>query len=322
MRAVALLLVLASIAPASDEVKGSPFSSLIVFSGSLSDTGNAAAFSGDYPEPYYRNRTTNGPAAIDYLAKALQLSVDPSLHLVGKQGGTNFAVLHASAWGDAPIDLPVQLQAYLTSRNNVADPNALYFIFIGANDIVSATIEQDQNKSDELLRNGIQSVETAFRKLHAAGARTFYAPNNVDIGIAPVARQYGVAARATERTILFNRMWEDLLRKLERELDITIFRFDFFRQIADMMNVGGTLGFTNVTDACLPLYPGGCNLDRYAFLTELLPGARIHEFFGNALAAALVQQLNSSQCMEKRRCGEIPNLRPYAMIANPGENNQ
>jgi phospholipase/lecithinase/hemolysin len=318
----ALILPLAPLASANDDVKGSPFSSLVVFSGSLSDTGNSAAFSGDYPEPYYRNRTTNGPAAIDYLAKALQLSAEPSLHLIGKQGGTNFAVLHASAWGDAPIDLPAQLQAFLTSRNYTADPRALYFIFIGANDIVTATIEPDPNKSDEILQNGIASVETAFRKLHAAGARTFYAPNNVDLGITPVTRQYGVSARATERTLVFNRLWEDMLRKLERELDITIFRFDFFRQIDDVMKVTGTLGFTNVTDACLPLYPGGCELDRYAFLTDLLPGARVHEFFGNALAAALVQQLNASHCMEKHRCGQIPNLRPYADVGTPGESNQ
>jgi hypothetical protein len=81
-----------------------------------------------------------------------------------------------------------------------------------------------------------------------------------------------------------------------------------------MLKISGTLGFTNVTDACLPRYPGGCELDRFAFLTDLLPGARIHEFFGHSLAEALVQQLNSRQCMEGHRCGQGQQVRPYTAI--------
>src|SRR5262245_16915440 len=66
------------IASADDTgVKGAPFSSLYVFSGSLSDTGNAASVSGDFPAPLYKNRTTNGPAAIDILASAFHLTADP-----------------------------------------------------------------------------------------------------------------------------------------------------------------------------------------------------------------------------------------------------
>jgi phospholipase/lecithinase/hemolysin len=142
----------------------------------------------------------------------------------------------------------------------------------------------------------------------------FYAPNNVNLGIAPVTKTYGVSERATQLTIRFNQMWEDKLRQLEQELDITIFRFDFFRLIEDVLNVVGTMGFTNVADACLPRFPGGCDLDRYAFLTDLLPTGRIHEIFGNALGAALVQQLNSRKCMEQHRCGQSGQVASYASV--------
>ena len=295
-------------------VTAAPFSKLVAFSGSLSDTGNYASVNGDFPAPFYKNRTTNGPAAIDIFAAKFDLSAAASLHLIGQQGGTNYATLHASAAGALPIDLPAQLQAYLGPRGNVADPNALYFIFIGANDIVAAVIEQDEEKSAVILENGINAVDHAFRRLHAAGARIFYAPNNVDLGITPITRDLGVSARATQKTLVFNRLWEERLRRLEHELNIAIYRFDFFRLVKDLLGVGEKLGFTNVTHSCLALAPQGrCDLERFAFLTELLPTRRIHDFLGNALASALIQQLNSPECSVNHRCGRRDGVPSYAV---------
>jgi phospholipase/lecithinase/hemolysin len=280
------------VASAQEEaIKGEPFSSLVVFSGSLSDTGNYAALYGDFGPPFYHNRTTNGPNVIDIFAGKFGLSAQPSLHLTGQQAGLNYAVLHANAYGDSPADLPGQVRAYLDSHN-AADPKALYFVFIGANDIVSATVAQTDEQAQAILNNAIDAVESAFRNLHAAGARTFYAPNNVNIGRAPIALQFGVSARATELTLVFNRMWEKKLRQLERQLGVVIFRFDFFRQIEDIIDVAGTLGFTDVTHSCVALLAAGlCDLNRFGFINELLPTQRVHEFFGNALAESLIQQM-------------------------------
>jgi phospholipase/lecithinase/hemolysin len=300
-------------------LKGAPFSALIVFSGSLSDTGNYASVNGDFPAPLWKNRTTNGPAAIDLLANAFHLSAEPSLFLIGQQAGTNYAVLHANAYGDTPIDLPAQVQAYLGPHANIADPNALYFIFIGANDIVLAAVEPNEDKAATILNNGIASVEAAFRNLYAAGARTFYAPNNVNLGVAPVTRQYGVSARATEFTVKFNTMWEQKLRQLEQELNVTIFRFDFFRQIEDMLKVSGTIGFTNVTSPCLQMPQGECNLDTFTFIDPLLPTERIHQFLGNGLSEALMQQLGSRACTVAHRCGRKSSAQSYGVVAYPGE---
>jgi cholinesterase len=275
-----------------------PFSQLIVFSGSLTDTGNHASVNGGtLPPPYYKNRISDGPVAVDIIASRLGLSSDPSLHLIGKQAGTNYAVLHASAAGNLPIDMPQQIAAYLGPRHNVADPDALYFVFIGANDIIAASIEQDERKSEAALKNGIKAIDDGVRKLHAAGARIFYAPNNINLGIAPVARSFGISARVTEKTQVFNRMFEKELRKLERELDINIFRFDFYKFGEDMVATLDKTGFTNATDSCLQLLPQGkCDLNRFAFFNDLLPTKRIHELFGNAMVTALIEQLNTPKC--------------------------
>ncbi len=224
--------------------------------------------------------------------------------------------MHANAWGDKPIDLPAQLAAYLEPRNYEANPTALYFIFIGANDIVTAAIEQDEVLSDELLQNGIDEVEKAFRNLHAGGARYFYAPNNVNIGVAPVAKQFGLSERATEKTIKFNRMWELLLRRLERKLDITIYRFDFFRFVDDLFPIVDKFGITNSTDSCLALAPQGlCDLEEFAFFDELLPTAKIHALMGNALSTALIEQLSSPICNDRHHCGRLGSSISYTFIS-------
>lgn len=310
------LLIMCSLFLAGN-VTAEPFSELVVFSGSLNDTGNWASFNGDFPEPHYNNRTTNGPAIIDIFAKTFNLSSEPSLHITGGNGGTNYATLHASAWGDLPIDLPAQLAAYLEPRNYQANPTALYFIFIGANDIVAAAIEQDEAASEKLLQNGIDEVEKAFRKLHAGGARYFYAPNNVNLGTAPIAMQYGISERVTGKTIEFNRKWELLLRKLERELKVTIYRFDFFRFIDDVFPIVDKLGITNATDSCAALEDEGlCDLEKFAFFDELLPTAKIHALMGNALATGLIEQISSPKCNYFHRCGRVGSSKSYTFVSD------
>src|SRR4051812_31151717 len=99
-----LALGLAFGVPAAATAK--PFSQLIEFSGALSDNGNFAAVHGNDPAPFYQGRTTNGLTAGEVMAARLGLKADPSLHLVGKAAGTNFAVRDALAGGNGPDDLP------------------------------------------------------------------------------------------------------------------------------------------------------------------------------------------------------------------------
>lgn len=294
---IALLLI-----PAG--VSADPFSQLIAFSGSLSDTGNFASVNGGVlPPPYFRNRISNGPVAIDILAAKFGLSAEPSLHLLGLQAGTNYATLHANAAGNLPIDLPAQIEAYLGPRGNIADPNALYFVFIGANDIIAAAIEPDERRAAAILREGITAIEDAIRRLVVAGAKTIYSPNNIDLGIAPIARDSGIADRVTEKTKIFNRLFDKLLDRLERELDIEIFRFDLFKFGQLLLASGDKLRFTNTTESCLALFDAGkCDFDRFSFFNELLPTARIHDLFGNALAISLLEQLNAPECRHGHRC--------------------
>src|SRR5207342_3439456 len=122
------------------------FSALISFGDSLSDAGQYAAL----PPPYYfgaQGSFTTNPDDVwtQVLASSFGLSSAPSI-----AGGTNYA------WGGAPtsfsippIPLPLtcipaslpcrsvaqQIGSHLASNGGVADPNALYTYWAGANDI-------------------------------------------------------------------------------------------------------------------------------------------------------------------------------------------
>ena len=103
------------------------YAELVVFGDSLSDTGNLASLTIiDFPWPYYENRVSNGPLAVDVLAAQLGLSAEASLHLVFASGGGNFAVDGAKAAGDDAEDLVWQQQAHLAREGGTAIANALY----------------------------------------------------------------------------------------------------------------------------------------------------------------------------------------------------
>jgi len=113
-------------------------SSLIIFGDSLVDAGNITlAVGSDLFNPvakgYFPGRFTNGPDYTDLLSQRLYGTLTrPSL-----AGGNNFAFGGARIVndGDAVPDLALQLGAYFTRTSNVADPNALYIINAGGNDV-------------------------------------------------------------------------------------------------------------------------------------------------------------------------------------------
>ena len=266
-----------------------PFSDLVIFGGSLADTGNFASITGDLPPPYYMNRFSNGPVATDVIAAWFGFEAKASLHLIGPPVGNNFAFNGALASRSGPIDLDAQMDAYLNSHNNVADPDALYLLLIGGNDVFAATFEADGSQSEEIVRDAVKGTEAAFHRLVGAGAKTILVANFFDLGIIPAARINGVVDKATRLSNLFNYRTRRMFNRVERQLDFQLIRFDFNRVIKELVQNVGELGFTNSTDSCLALIDtGGCDFDHFAFFNEYLPTARVHSLIGNAMTFAVL----------------------------------
>lgn len=287
-----------------------PLSDLVIFSGSLSDSGNFASAFGNLPPPFYQNRTTNGPNSVDVFASFFGFSAEPSLHLVGKAGGNNFSVLGSRAGGTDPIDLPAQLDAYLSRHGGKADPNALYLVFIGGHEVRQAVFEPDAVAALNILKDTVRGIRAAIERLVTAGARRIYAPNFIDLAITPEAHTKGVVERAHVMSLRYNRLFEAMLDEAECTLNVDIVRFDFQRYIDNALLRAGEIGFTNLSDSCLEkLSSGQCNFDTFLFFSDVFPTARIHRLVGEALVHTYIGRTGTESAPLCQKLGRLKKKR-------------
>lgn len=264
---------------------------LYIFGDSYCDVGNDyIATNGLEPAyPYYQARFSNGPLWVDHIAGFLGLTeLMPSL----KPGGTDFAFGGAevtapvvTAYGTIP-SVPQQVLLYLQSAGGKADPNALYIIEGGGNDILSATSGSPQQLGYQIAL-GISGSELLLRQ---AGARHFLIPNLFNIALLPAAQ--GNQAFALAATTAAN-TWLNKLLALEDLLEgIHITRLDTF----DLMNAIETdpshFGFTNLTTPCFtPPGPGYCADPDHTFFWDVEHPSE----FGHAFFAVAVENTFATQ---------------------------
>jgi phospholipase/lecithinase/hemolysin len=283
---LASLLFLAPVA-----AQAAPFSQFVEFSGALSDTGNYASTHGDSPAPFFQNRTTNGPVAGELLAAKMGFQVKSSNHLLGPATGTNFAVRDALASGNGPDDLPNQLKAYLEPRGGKADPDAFFFVFNGGNDVIVAATTLKGADSERLLDAAVKGLETNLRVLIKAGAKTIMAPNFIDISVLPALRDTPIAGHARHVSETYNRKFEAMLARLEKEQNFQFIHWDFDNFLKGVIAHGKEFGFTNTSDSCEALKAKGqCNPDQFLYLTDTFPTAKVHAFMADAMAVQIASR--------------------------------
>lgn len=131
-----MIAVLFAAAPAAAANPNS-YSALYVFGDSLVDAGNLKTVLPSVApasQGYFQGRFTNGYNYVDYINYQLfGTATAPSL-----RGGDNFAFGGARVVSDAKDTIPdlnPQITAYRATRGGAADPNALYILNAGGNDI-------------------------------------------------------------------------------------------------------------------------------------------------------------------------------------------
>lgn len=304
------------------------YSNLYVFGDSLSDTGNLQTFSQD---PAVPSRFTNGPVAVEVLAAQLGLSISNALHLTGAQYGNNFAVAGAIAIdedGDETtpdINLPTQVNSYLAFNGNQADPDALYIVMIGGNDIraaraILATAEKGARKeARQRIKQATRSIKEQLKKLTAAGAQNIMVVNAPDVGAIPetdlVAMQMlatsedkrttRIANKLEQLTSVFsekyNRRLGNVVNRVENKTGLNIVEVDLFEFVNETVENPEEYGITNTEDACVWVFSQGgafnpeCNFDSFVFFDEIHPTATVHQRAGVALYQALLEEGNSEE---------------------------
>lgn len=289
------------------------FSGVYFFGDSLSDTGNLASVIGDFPAPYYMNRVSNGPVAIETLASNLGLNANASLHLTGAAVGNNYSVAGANAYGAEPIDLPTQILSFQVNHGFVAPADALYVIFIGGNDVRSARDEADLAIARSTVQSAAIEVSNAIQALYQAGARSFMVINSPNIGLIPETNLIAAALnypelikRSRKLSQSYRVALHEAVEQLEDNYAIDIVEFDLFKFFNKLVKEAESLGFTNSTDACFRLeamsfHPDcnyGMNADQFIFFDEIHPTARTHQIVGNAFYETLSKALKQTEIAE------------------------
>jgi outer membrane lipase/esterase len=312
--ASALLLAAAA---ALGHASATTYTGLYVLGDSLSDQGNLLAATsalgpglGQPPQPdfarYDDGRFSNGPVYPEVLASDLGVSIGPSL-----LGGTNFAFGGARTDYNTVEVPPYGTQvypraAYPWSLNGEvaafqarvaatgADPNALYVVFSGSNDV--GDILSRRLDPATTIANAVAGVINAVDAFKAAGARTVLVPNLPDLGVVPSITQLestvpGISALAASLTAQFNAA---LSTALDGETGIRVVQFDTFDLLRDVVANPGEYGFSNATQPC---YSGFVLPDpnatvcadpgQYVFWDMEHPTAQFHALLGNELFQAV-----------------------------------
>ncbi|MEH2054903.1 MAG: SGNH/GDSL hydrolase family protein [Nostoc sp.] len=244
-----------------NKASAASFDQLYVFGDSLSDTGNIYNASGKtYPlsPPNFEGRFSDGPIWVDYLGN--QLGLKPTLLTdinfttipptpIPTQG-INFAFGGASSGLDNAIlpnaNLPGVLQQVLDfagtlqANHQTADPNALYTLWGGADDLLFV------NPKDPTTP--ISNISKALNILAGVGAKNILVFNLPDLGKLPADQTYDLnPTTLSESTNEFNLGLATTVSALSENPDLNIISVDTY----SLFNQASALGLTNVTESCL-----------------------------------------------------------------------
>ncbi len=272
------------------------FTGLYSFGDSLSDSGNSASsvlsiyklLGGCDPyhpcPPYYEGRYSNGPVAVEYLAASIAPASFYNFAVAGATSGIGNYGDGGTAIAAGAFGLPGMTQEvgyYLSLSGGMADPNALYFVWGGANDFITSYV-------DPIL--AAQNIAAYVTALAAAGAEHFLVPNLPDMGLTPYIISVGLQAEAHAYSTLFNAELANQLAGLGGLFPGTdIVQFDVFSLFNDVMLNPADYGLTNTVDACLPsLDVAPCSdPESYVSWDGFHPTTRVQAILGTAFAKAV-----------------------------------
>ncbi|HTA47633.1 MAG TPA: SGNH/GDSL hydrolase family protein [Bryobacteraceae bacterium] len=260
----ALLVLFAAIAVVPP-IEAGQIDAIYAFGDSLTDVGNAfIATGGAIPgAPYFNGEFSNGPIWIQDLAAGLGLApLTPSLG-----GGTDFAVGGADT-GSTPYhaanlsDLlsPGGQIASFELTHPAADPNALYTIWIGANDVrdILATLPTAPQAAADIAA-AVSNIDTAINDLAASGAKNFLIVTVPDLGLTPASTEQipPVSAAASaisldlDNTLVNGSGPIPSLSSLAALTSTHISELNTFSLLDAIVSDPAAYGITNVTDPCL-----------------------------------------------------------------------
>ena len=243
------------------------YSQVVAFGDSLSDNGNIFALTGEPLPPYYDGRFSNGPVWVEYLAQDLGVGLTDMAYGGARTYGNPVSSDGTSTTG-YDYGFTWQVEQYLKGPS--VDPNALYTIWIGGNDLISTLPATENNRPLPTTMKAVANIGYAIDALYAAGARDIVLMNMPNLGATPLlngenglldmpyygeglAQGYNVALSVTQALLAYYLP------------DLNIYSIDVFSLMDEFINGGYFDNTTNMLIANL-----GSN-ESYLFWDDIHP---------------------------------------------------
>ena len=316
IRSLMAVAIALAAAPAFAE---SAFDQTVFFGDSLTDSGYYRPLLPASVQPVTGKFTTNpGWVWSEYVADYYGTNATPNGN--GQSGdnyaagGARVAAVNVTAFGSAP-SLTTQVNAYLTANGGKANPNALYTVWGGANDLFAI---QQGAPVQATLGSAVAAQVGIVGTLEAAGARYVLVPTLPDIGLTPSARAGGALGMA-QGTALATAYNNALFAGL-KSAGLNVIPLDTFHILQEIVASPGTYGFTNVTgQACTAILPT-CNptslaapnaQNTWLFADGVHPTTATHQILGqyaiSVLDAPRLQQVlsHSASVIGRARADQV-----------------
>ena len=261
----ALLFSIFAAAPAA---QAQQFSNVVVFGDSLSDAGfyrpvlAALGVPASLLPILGRFTTAPGPVYSELITSYYGFTPSPSNlnnGFIFAQGGARVAVNSTSTPpGAAQRPVSTQVTEFLARGGGAADPNALYIVWAGANDVIqtaqgigAGTIPADQ--ASGIIQTTAAAEIQQIGRLRAAGARYVVVFGLPDIGATPafIAAGAATAGSVTQLSAGYN---TTLFSGLA-QAGIRVIPVDAFAFLTEVRANPSSFGFTNITTPACRAFP-------------------------------------------------------------------
>ncbi|WFD42954.1 hypothetical protein MPSI1_001605 [Malassezia psittaci] len=232
------------------------FSRIVVFGDSLVDNGNGTYTLSNHTWPsdpaYFDGRFSNGMTWPEQLASMLNITHVNDYAYGSATTDNRIAAGYSGYNSTLPVpDVRGQVSMYLKHVEDRADPDALYVVSGGSNDIffgVSSTRNVTQ-----LACDAVAALQRDAARLRRHGARTILVPTLSEMQVSPWATHYADSSTRTS-TKHFTRLVNEQLRSWARNQHggkHPIKLFDVYNLEADILKNPSRYQLRNTHDACL-----------------------------------------------------------------------
>jgi phospholipase/lecithinase/hemolysin len=177
------------------------------------------------------------------------------------------------------------------STNHKADPNALYFIFISANDFFEWADFSHPESVVVLGQSSVTNIQRATETLIAAGAKHLMVVGTTDLSHVPAVVQGNQVKNATEFQQVLEKQLPVVLAGLAKSHQVTISYFDHLAFSNKLRAGADAVGVRDLDAPCQVTYPDVkpvCeNPDAHYYWDEWHPTRTIHSQAAKAMLATL-----------------------------------